>query len=137
MFFIFVSFSFSFSFPFYLFDLYVCMRFCMSISRWRTVTKEWNYTRHAEADLAASRETIEELLVVNSRHAERAKLAAATQPAASPVRGGAVPSRSTSMRWPPVSRRAQVSTAALSSDDSDDEVAFSRHRTGVDGDTRD
>jgi hypothetical protein len=133
VFFIFVSFS--FSFPFYLFDLYVCMRFCMSISRWRTVTKEWNYTRHAEADLAASRETIEELLVVNSRHAERAKLAAATQPAASPVRGGAV--APTNMRWAPVSRRAQVSTAALSSDDSDDEVAFSRHRAGVDGDTRD
>lgn len=99
------------------------------------MTKEWNYTRHAEADLAASRETIEELLVVNSRHAERAKLAAATQPAASPVRGGAV--ASTNMRWAPVSRRAQVSTAALSSDDSDDEVAFSRHRAGVDGDTRD
>lgn len=136
------------------------------------MVKELSYTRHAEADLAASRETIEELLIVNSRHAERARLAAAAQPSSSPVRGGAA--AAANMRWPrgkssaveysryrtssssaavaaatashtgagnarPVSWRTQVSTrtAALSSDDSDDEVAFMRYRGAVDDDTVD
>eukprot|EP01043_Picozoa_sp_COSAG02_P039117 COSAG02_NODE_3065_length_7434_cov_6.617996_4_plen_157_part_00 len=124
------------------------------ISRWRAVAKEWNYTRQAEADLTASRETIEELLIVNSRHAEQARLAVAAQPAAIPVLGG--DGVSAKMRRPhgtssaveysrynrtssssssaaaariasrsssgvtPMTRRAQLATALLSSDDSDD-----------------
>jgi hypothetical protein len=51
--------------------------------------KEWNYTRQAEADLTASRETIEELLIVNSRHAEQARVAVAAQATAVPILSGA------------------------------------------------
>ena len=50
--------------------------------------KAWAYARQAEADLAASRETIEELLALNSRQAEQA---AAVQAAAVAVRSGKSP----------------------------------------------
>ena len=53
------------------------------------MAKEWKYIRQAEVDLTASRETIEELLIVNSRHAEQARMAVAAQAAAIPVLSGA------------------------------------------------
>ena len=54
------------------------------------MAREWSFTRQAEADLTASRETIEELLIVNTRHAEQARLAVATQAATVSIRSGAV-----------------------------------------------
>jgi hypothetical protein len=70
--------------------------------------KAWAYARQAEADLAASRETIEELLALNSRQAEQA---AAVQAAAVAVRSGKSPA-------PGLGRRPLVTSSA---------VEYSRH----------